>query len=101
MTDPSYQIHERECYTPLMYRRGVPQPHRHYYPLPKSKWSHCSHILYVVQMYECLEKRVCHVDLSPNFSSCAISEDVVNLWQQIVIRYGDFIQFSVVVHPSR
>jgi hypothetical protein len=48
-----------------------------------------------------LEERVGHVNFAVVTMACAVTKNVVNEWQRVVVRHGIRVKFSVVVDPMR
>ncbi len=94
MANCSDKLVQRSIHAPLVRCRGIATAHWHYCPFIHAKGSRDGGVL-------CLEIGICHVNLPPDFSFCAVSENVVDVRQGILVRYRVAVQFMVVVYPSR
>ena len=57
--------------------------------------------MYVIWVHTGLKEGVSHVDCSPDFSVCAIIQDVVNLGEGEGIRDGVSVKLTIIANPTR
>ena len=75
------------------------ETHQYNSPFESAPQSHDHGILDIIWMHSCLDKWVCHIQLAPDFSLSAVSQDIINTGQWVTVCYSIGINLMVVIYP--
>lgn len=100
MTDFTDVFTQSSIDTSLVRRRRVPKTHGHDNPFESATRSNHHGVLDVIWVHQGLEERVCHVDLTPDFSFCTVVQYVFDSWKGICIHNGVCVNLPIVVNPT-